>query len=93
MSVNCAAGSSPLVTSNQNPFQHTASLSGSPTWQAAAVSTRADLASNPVRVCDRSWSLSTTASAKGSPASTVRSASSSASIRLRRCSRPSPFLS
>jgi hypothetical protein len=50
MSVNCAAGSSPLVTSSQNPFQHTASLSGSPTWQAAAVSTRADRASNPVCV-------------------------------------------
>jgi len=50
MSVNCAAGSSPLVTSSQNPFQHTASLSGSPTWQAAAARARADRMSNPVRV-------------------------------------------
>jgi hypothetical protein len=50
MSANCAAGSSPLVTSSQNPFQHTASLSGSPTWQAAALSIRRDRASNPVRM-------------------------------------------
>ncbi len=50
MSVNCAAGSSPLVTSSQNPFQQTASLSGSPTWQAAAVSARRDPGSNPARV-------------------------------------------
>jgi hypothetical protein len=35
------------MASSQNPFQHTASLSVSPTSQAAAVSTRADRASNP----------------------------------------------
>jgi hypothetical protein len=41
------ARSSAPMASSQNPFQHTASLSVSPTSQAAAVSTRADRASNP----------------------------------------------